>query len=259
VLDNQNKYLSRRETVYLCLSGLFLGTLAMLNILGISRFLDLSFSVSEIEIPFFIAVGVLPYPITFLCTDLISELYGKERANKVVWVGLGLNLWVVFILWLGSVLPPEPLYEPSGKLVYDQPGRVFFEIKELAFGAVMASMIAYLSAQFIDVHIYHFWKKITKGKHLWLRNNASTIVSQLVDTVSVILITHYVINALPIDPEKSVSNQLLVFIYSGYTFKFVSALIDTGPFYFLVKKLRLYLGLKENEEVGCYESDQETV
>ena len=103
----------------------------MLNILGISRFLDLSFAVGSFQIPFFIAVGVLPYPITFLCTDLISELYGKERANKVVWVGLALNLWVVFILWLGSVLPPEPMYDSTGKLIYEQPGRVFFEIKEL--------------------------------------------------------------------------------------------------------------------------------
>lgn len=224
----------------------------MLNILGISRFLDLSFAVGSFQIPFFIAVGVLPYPITFLCTDLISELFGKERANKVVWVGLALNLWVVFILWLGSVLPPEPMYDSTGKLIYEQPGRVFFEIKELAFGAVMASMIAYLTAQFIDVRIYHFWKKFTKGRHLWLRNNASTLISQLIDTVSVILITHYVVNALPINSEESIISQLLVFIYSGYTFKFLTALVDTLPFYFLVKRLRIYLGLKENEEVGVY-------
>ena len=231
----------------------------MLNILGISRFLDLSFAVGSFQIPFFIAVGVLPYPITFLCTDLISELYGKERANKVVWVGLALNLWVVFILWLGSVLPPEPMYDSTGKLIYEQPGRVFFEIKELAFGAVMASMIAYLTAQFIDVRIYHFWKKFTKGRHLWLRNNASTLISQIIDTVSVILITHYVVNALPINSEESVISQLLVFIYSGYTFKFLTALVDTLPFYFLVKRLRTYLGLKENEEVGVYGSEQETL
>ena len=231
----------------------------MLNILGISRFLDLSFAIGSFQIPFFIAVGVLPYPVTFLCTDLISELYGKERANKVVWVGLALNLWVVFILWLGSVLPPEPVYDSTGKLIYEQPGRVFFEIKELAFGAVMASMIAYLTAQFIDVRIYHFWKKLTKGKHLWLRNNASTLISQLIDTVSVILITHYVVNALPINSEESIISQLLVFIYSGYTFKFLTALVDTLPFYFLVKRLRIYLGLKENEEVGVYGSEQETL
>ena len=95
----------RRERVFLFLAGLFLGTLAMLNILGISRFIDFSFQIGPWTIPFVVAVGVLPYPVTFLCTDLISELYGRRRANLVVWVGLMLNAWVVFILWLGGVLP----------------------------------------------------------------------------------------------------------------------------------------------------------
>ena len=98
-------YQKRRQRVFFVLSGLFLGTLAMLNILGISRFLDLSFSVFGVQIPMMVAIGVLPYPVTFMCTDLISELYGEEKARDMVWVGLLLNLWVVFLLWLGSVLP----------------------------------------------------------------------------------------------------------------------------------------------------------
>ena len=96
----------RRERVFLILAGLFLGTLAMLNILGISRFLDMSFEVFGMKIPFVLAVGVLPYPVTFLCTDFISELYGRRRANLLVWVGLMLNLWVVAFLWLGGIMPP---------------------------------------------------------------------------------------------------------------------------------------------------------
>ena len=97
----------RREHVFLLLSGLFLGTLAMLNILGVTRFLDLSFRLPLIgvEVPMLLAVGVLPYPITFLCTDFLSEFYGHRRANTVVLVGLLINLWVMFFLWLGGVLP----------------------------------------------------------------------------------------------------------------------------------------------------------
>ena len=98
----------RRERVFLVLAGLFLGTLAMLNILGITRFLNLAFFIegsSEWEYPLAIAVGVLPYPITFLCTDFICELYGQARASFVVWVGLLLNLWVVGFLWLGNLHP----------------------------------------------------------------------------------------------------------------------------------------------------------
>ena len=92
----------RRQTVFLVLSGFFLGTLAFLNVVGISRFLDLSFDVFGVSVPLAIAVGVLPYPITFLCTDLISELFGEKKAREMVWIGLLLNLWVLLILWLGS-------------------------------------------------------------------------------------------------------------------------------------------------------------
>ncbi|MFT7622866.1 MAG: putative integral membrane protein (TIGR00697 family) [Myxococcota bacterium] len=227
----------RRERVFLVLSGLFLGTLAMLNILGISRFIDLSFFLGDWKVPMVVAVGVLPYPVTFLCTDFISELYGKSRANAVVWMGLVLNVWVMAVLWLGKVLPgfPSPVYD---------------EVTTLAFGAVTASMVAYLTAQFVDVHLFHFWKRLTNGKHLWLRNNGSTLVSQLVDSTAVILITHFYAAALPIDANKPVAQQLLVFIASGYVFKVFFALVDTVPFYIGVKKLRVYLELADDEEVG---------
>ena len=100
---------ARRERVFLVLAGLFLGSMTMLNILGISRFIHLytldwtAADGSSFPLTFTIAVGVLPYPITFLCTDFISEFYGRRRANWVVMVGLMLNVWVVFILWLGGV------------------------------------------------------------------------------------------------------------------------------------------------------------
>ena len=227
----------RRAHVFLILSGLFLGTLAMLNILGISRFIDLSFNLFGWHIPMVVAIGVLPYPVTFLCTDLISELYGRARANSVVWMGLFLNLWVMGILWLGSVLPgsESPVYN---------------EVTKLAFGAVSASMVAYMTAQFCDVHLFHFWKRLTRGKHLWLRNNASTLASQLVDTTAVILITHYYAKALPVNADEPIFGQLTTFIISGYVFKAFFAFLDTLPLYWLVGTLRRYLHLRDDEEVG---------
>lgn len=235
---------NRRETVFLVLSGLFLGTLGMLNILGISRFVNV-FEWGNLAIT--VAVGVLPYPLTFLCTDLISELYGKERANQVVWVGLLLNLWVLFIVWLGGVLPGFEATDPAtGEILRDAAGRlpVFFEIRNLTFGAVIASMAAYLTAQFVDVYLFHFWKNLTNGKHLWLRNNGSTLLSQLVDTVSVVLITHFLAGALPIDDGQDLWPQLIRFIGYGYVFKLVAALLDTGPFYLCVFWLTNYLQLE---------------
>lgn len=263
----------RRERVFLVLAGLFLGTLAMLNILGITRFLVLgslgevdgrwTFALGRIvgEKPwvFAVAVGVLPYPMTFLCTDFISELYGRRRANLVVWVGLLLNLWVVFILWLGTNLPgfmpndpvtgmpPVPEWNAERKL-YNETGWTFFQIRNLAFGAVTASMIAYMAAQFCDVYLFHFWKKLTNGRHLWLRNNGSTMISQMVDTVAVILITHFYAGALPVDETRPVTPQLLTFIATGYAFKFVAALLDTIPFYLGVRWLSRYLRIDPMRE-----------
>jgi uncharacterized integral membrane protein (TIGR00697 family) len=233
----------RREVVFLVLSGLFLGTLGMLNILGISRFVTIA---TWGDVAVTVAVGVLPYPLTFLCTDLISELYGKERANQVVWVGLLLNLWVLFIVWLGGVLPGFEATDPTtGELIRDAAGRlpVFFEIRNLTFGAVTASMAAYLTAQFVDVYLFHFWKDLTNGKHLWLRNNGSTLLSQLVDTVSVVIITHFLAGALPIDDSQALGPQLVRFIGYGYLFKLVAALLDTVPFYLCVFWLSHYLHL----------------
>ncbi len=239
----------RRESLFLLLSGLFLGTLAMLNILGISRFiklLEIDFdSATPGTTVFAVAIGVLPYPLTFLCTDFISELYGRRRANLVVWVGLILNLWVIFILWIGGSLPGFESLGPEGKILVDEAGRlpVFYEIRSLAFGAVTASMIAYLIAQLVDVQVFHFWKKLTKGKHLWIRNNGSTLVSQLVDTTAVILITHYYAHALPIDENAPIVRQLLLYIATGYVFKLVMALLDTIPFIIGTKHLVRYLRL----------------
>ncbi|MCC5830017.1 MAG: queuosine precursor transporter [Phycisphaeraceae bacterium] len=257
----------RRERVFLLLAGIFLGSLTMLNILGVTRFIKLfsispewwmfgqSFEVmllthlftwSYPELIFAVAVGVLPYPVTFLCTDLISEFYGRRRANFVVLVGLVLNFWVIGILWLGGVLPGfEPVDPETGRITAEaHEASIYFQVQTLAFSAVAASMIAYMAAQFCDVYLFHFWKKLTGGKHLWLRNNGSTLISQLIDSVAVILITYSVgglagvIAGYQLD---SVALILTILILSSYVFKLLVALADTIPIYIFVSVLRRYL------------------
>jgi uncharacterized integral membrane protein (TIGR00697 family) len=218
----------RRDLAFLLLAGLFLGTMGMLNILGLTRFLQLGTVGSW---PIVVAVGALPYPITFLCTDLISEIWGEQKASQLVWVGLVLNGWIVLILWLGGVLPG----------LAGAPEATFFDVRRLAFGAVGASMVAYLAAQFTDVRLFHFWKRVSAGKALWLRNNGSTLVSQLVDTSAVVMISHYATHVLPLRSGEAVLPQLGSYIASGYLFKAVAALVDTVPFYLLVGWLRRWL------------------
>ncbi|MEM9291247.1 MAG: queuosine precursor transporter [Acidobacteriota bacterium] len=235
------KFLARRERVFMVLAGLFIGSMAMLNILGVTRFLDLSFTLFGVEVPVPLAVGVLPYPITFLCTDFISEIYGRKRANYVVWVGFLVNLWLAFIVWIGGVLPgfDQPVADAAGRLP------LFFELRVLTLGSIVASMIAYLVAQLCDVHIFHFWKRLTNGRHLWLRNNGSTMVSQFVDTFAVITITHFYAHSLPIEQDAELWPQLWTFILTGYIFKVLVAAIDTVPFYIGTRYLRRYLGVED--------------
>jgi uncharacterized PurR-regulated membrane protein YhhQ (DUF165 family) len=239
----------RRERVFLVLAGTFLCAMTLLNVIGITRFIQLG--------PMALAVGVLPYPITFLCTDLICELYGKARANFLVTVGLGLNFFILLVLTLGDMIPSvsansmppwqvlqlaAPVTLPSGEVVKDSIG-LYQLIYATTTGAVFASMLAYIAAQYCDVHLFHFWKRVTKGKHLWIRNNFSTLMSQMVDSIMVISVTF----GAAFYRGEMTFNVLLVLIGSNYLFKATVALLDTGPFYLGVYQLRKYLHLQANE------------
>jgi len=239
----------RRERVFIILAGTFLCAMVLLNIIGITRFVQLG--------PMAVAVGVLPYPLTFLCTDLICELYGKARANFLVSVGLGLNFLILAVLYIGNLVPavpPEtmppwqaiplgaPLHLPNGDTVENTVG-LYQLIYATTSGAVFASMLAYIAAQYCDVQLFHFWKRVTKGKYLWVRNNFSTLMSQMVDSVMVITVTF---GAAFLRGDMTFK-ALLLLIGSNYLYKALIALLDTGPFYLGVHYLRRYLMLGRNE------------
>lgn len=245
-LEVSEELRERRETVFLVLAGVFICSMTLLNVIGITRFVQLG--------PLALAVGVLPYPLTFLCTDLICELYGKKRANKVVTVGLVLNFFILGVLWLGNAMPPAMFPAPwqTIYLAQDVPlpnGSSFSDSVELfqliysmTTGAVFASMLAYVTAQYVDVRLFHFWKRVTKGKYLWIRNNFSTMTSQAVDSLMVISVTF---GAALLAGDMALKAFLLLML-SNYGFKALAALIDTPFFYFFSWKLRNYLNLKSD-------------
>ena len=239
----------RRERVFLILAGTFLCAMTLLNVIGITRFIQLG--------PMALAVGVLPYPLTFLCTDLICELYGKARANFLVSVGLGLNFLILFVLFLGNAIPSvpadnmppwqvlqlaQPVALPNGDIVENSVG-LYQLIYATTSGAVFASMLAYIAAQYCDVQLFHFWKRVTKGKYLWVRNNFSTLMSQMVDSVMVITVTF---GAAFLRGDMALQT-IAILIGSNYLFKATVALLDTGPFYLAVHYMRRYLQLAPNE------------
>jgi len=245
ISDNRIDLVERRERVFLVLAGIFLSSMTLLNVIGITKFIQLG--------PLALAVGVLPYPLTFLCTDLVCELYGKRRANFLVTVGLGLNLFILICMTLANFAPSvDPAAMPPWQMLSlaapvglpdgsSASGNVelFDFIYALTSGAVFASMLAYMAAQYCDVQLFHFFKKLTNGKHLWLRNNGSTLISQGVDSFMVVSVTFGAVWLA----GGLTTQQMLIFMGSNYAFKMTCALLDTGPFYFFTYKLRSYLHL----------------
>ena len=171
-----------KDQLYIFLCAIFISSLVTCNLIA-NKFVtvDLGFKV------FIVSAGILPYPLTFLVTDLISELYGQKKANIVVFSGFVASVFVLLFLWLGGQFNAIP-----DSIVNDD---TYNKVFQNAWRIIAASMIAYLFAQFIDVRIFHFWKRLTNGKHLWLRNNGSTIASQLVDTTLVVICLLYTSDA----------------------------------------------------------------
>ena len=233
----------RRDALFLTLSGIFLTSLVLGNVIGTTKFV----TIFSLELPFWlealtpdlirngsiytmsVPAGVVAYPFTFLATDLISELFGRKRAQMLVWVGFGMNVFMLLLMSINHWLPNS---------VGVSAGLDLFEgVYQFMVGNTIASMIAYLIAQSVDVRLYHFWKRLTKGKHLWLRNNASTTVSQLVDSTAIITILYIAGN---LDDAIDDAGAVIILILNSYLFKFFFALFDTPLMYLGVRLLKNY-------------------
>ena len=222
------------ERIYILLGGIFIASLVGSNLIF------QKFFIWELIIPFLgsytfqLSVGILPYPITFLVTDIISEIYGIRKANQIVLVGFISSIFIMAIVSLADYLPATD-WSPVGD-------ETFHTVFGLFGPAIIASMAAYITAQFVDIRVFHFWKKLTKNKHLWLRNNGSTIFSQLVDTSSVLfLLCSFGI----IGWERYYS-----LLANGFLFKVLVAFLDTPLFYLCSWYLRKSFKLGMNESLS---------
>lgn len=216
--------------IYLILAALFMASLVACNLIFRKFF---HWSPTD-WLTFEQSVGLLPYPITFLVTDLISECFGRKKANLVVLSGLFASLLVLVIVTVGQSVPAAS-WSPVNDSEFDH-----------VFGstivAVGSSMAAYLLAQFLDVRLFHFWKTKTGGKKLWLRNNLSTIPSQFADTFTVIFLMCSLGQI-----EWALFTHLMVF---GFLFKILVAVLDTPLVYLGSWLIRRPFGLKLGEEIA---------
>ena len=223
------------QRIYLLLGSLFVTSLVVSNLIFQKFFYWYPFNIEIFGTKLFeISVGILPYPITFLITDLISEIYGKKKANQIVVAGIFASFFSLVIVYVSNTVPATS-WSPVGDDMFST-----------VFGntaiAVFASMMAYLLAQFIDIQIFHFWKRLTKGKHLWLRNNFSTFLSQFVDTFTILIL----LCSFNIIDWSRFSGLLI----AGFLFKVMVAIFDTPFLYLGVYLFRKRFKLKMNEEIN---------
>jgi uncharacterized integral membrane protein (TIGR00697 family) len=210
----------RRGIVFGSLIGTFVCLVVLTNTVGTKLF-----TVGPLTLP----VSIFCFPLTFLVTDVVSEIFGEKQARFFVIVGFLMSMVLLVLVLIGLALPPAPGYalEAAYQKVFSPTWRLFF-----------ASMAAYLLAQMIDVRVFHFVKKLSKGRRLWLRNNASTMFSQLVDTFTVAVIFLWKNEAV----FTGDFGDLLVLVFSAYVAKVVIAALDTPLIYAVVWWIRRYLG-----------------
>lgn len=222
--------------IYLYLGALFITSLVVSNLIFQKFFYWKPFGdVTVFGAPLFeISVGVLPYPLTFLITDLISEIFGKKKANQIVTAGIFASFFSMGIVLLSDIAPAIP-----SSPVNDQEFSKVFALSPIA---VLASMLAYLCAQYVDIAIYHFWKRLTQGKYLWLRNNFSTFSSQIIDTTTVVGLL-CIFGVIPWDMFQGL-------VISGVLFKIFIALLDTPLLYLFVYIFRKRFNLRMGGEIN---------
>ncbi len=162
--------------------------------------------------------AIILYPLTFLFTDVVAEVEGKKSAGSLVMTGFYLSLFMVLVILIGKLLPPAAFWKHQ-------------EAYDIILGStpriVLASVIAYLISQNHDVWAFHWWREKTAGRHLWMRNTLSTIVSQMIDSVLFISIAFG--GTVP-------RGTIAMMILSQYVVKVGIALLDT-PFCYLLVRL----------------------
>jgi queuosine precursor transporter len=196
------------------LSGIFIAGLLAANLLG-----------SKVTILFgaAVSVGIFAYPLTFLITDAVSEVYGKKKTKQIVWAALIAQVLVLILVYVSIKLPPAERYSFNSEYVTVFSGSIRM---------IIASLIAFIVSQLHDIWAFEFWKSKLHGKYLWFRNNASTFVSQAIDTLLFMFIAFYGIS------DKFTAGFILELSVSFWLFKIAFAALDTPFVYALVSWLK---------------------
>ena len=199
--------MTRKNKLFMLLSGFFITNAILGELIG-SKLIQIG--------PFAMSIGVLPWPVVLVATDLMNEYFGRDGVKKITFVTVGLIVYVFAILFLALQVPSasfSPVNDAQFSAVFGQ-----------SLWIIIGSLVAFMASQFIDVFVFWFFKGLTKGKYLWLRASGSTAVSQLVDSFVIIGIAFWL-------PGKVKTDDFLNVAISNYSYKFIIAVASTPVIY----------------------------
>lgn len=220
-------FLDRRHKLFLVLAGIFTTCLVVGDIIG-----GKLVSTRVLGFEFTTTVGMVPFPVTFLLTDVLNEFYGKRAARFVTLVGFGMAVLAFALIFTAAAIPFAELTRAPDWTGVNEAS--FDNVFLGSLRMIVASLCAYLVSQFVDIGVFHLLKRVTSGKLLWLRATGSTAVSQLIDTIA--------INFVAWSGVLGVS-KIVNIIYSAYGLKLLIAVGLTPAIYLCHTLVQRVLGI----------------
>lgn len=212
--------LDTRTRLFIVLAGIFSTSLIVGDIIG-----GKLIQVGALGQVFTLTVGMIPFPITFLLTDVLNEFYGKQAARFVTLTGFGLAILAYVFIFVAGAIPIAPMAEAADWTGVNEAAfqNVFLGSQRM----ILASLTAYIVAQFVDIYVFHKLKQLTQDRALWLRATGSTAISQAVDTVTISIVAWW--GLLGFD-------DIVAIMVSSYTLKLMIA-VGLTPFVYLMHAL----------------------
>ncbi len=217
-MNEETSKLSRSDMLYIGLAIIFCTLVVVSNMITLKLF----------KAPFFegfaLPAGLITYPLSFIISDLVTEIFGERKAKLMVCLGLAMNFLALILIQFAILLP---IYDPVNQ-------QIFSNAFELSTATVLGSMTAYITAQLVDIKIFGWIKKRTKEKHLWLRNNASTLISQFIDSIIVDTIIFYFGFGFSLEYVSQI-------IFISYAYKAFFSIANTPLFYLAVHAAKNFI------------------
>jgi queuosine precursor transporter len=221
-------FLDKRHKLFLVLAGIFTTCLVVGDIIGGKLIETTIFGFA-----FTTTVGMVPFPVTFLLTDVLNEFYGKRAARFVTLVGFGMAVLAFSFIYLAAQVPFAQMTRASDWTGVNE--AAFNNVFLGSLRMIVASLCAYLVSQFVDIGVFHLLKKVTAGKLLWLRATGSTAVSQLIDTITITFVAWSGMMGV---------GKIVNIIYSAYGLKLLIAVSLTPLIYLCHALVERGLGIQ---------------